>query len=426
MPDYPSNFVYSSQSGTTSTLPFITHFDVRDPNIYDVNYSVQTRWVNVPDETEWILRGFTSTTGVVFADWLLIGSSVTGVETLTGNTGGPVGLDNNHNINVVGDGTTATVVGTPLNNTLTITALFTETTYVENSGTATPSAGTLNVLGTNGITTSGSGNTIDITTAGNIALTYVEDSGSAVAVGQILNIKGGTGIATSGAGNTITITSISPNINQIVRQVFTSSGTYTPTVGMQYCDIEMYGGGGGSGGTAGTGASQGAAAGGGGQGEYAVGLFSAAAIGASQGVVIGAGGVGAVAGNNPGGAGGNTSVGALISAFGGGGGQGSPAYSPPAGGSSDGGLGGTGGSGGDYRIAGQAGGASINANGGSDNSAGFGGGMGGGAGGQWTPPKAATGYGGGAGGPAQGMNTAAQKGAAGFAGVIIITEYVAI
>lgn len=44
------------------------------------------------------------------------------VETLTGNSGGAVGPSGN-NINIVGDGTTATVVGNPGTNTLTITAL---------------------------------------------------------------------------------------------------------------------------------------------------------------------------------------------------------------------------------------------------------------------------------------------------------------
>jgi hypothetical protein len=45
------------------------------------------------------------------------------VETLTGNSGGAVGPSAGNNINVVGDGVTATVVGVPGTNTLTITAL---------------------------------------------------------------------------------------------------------------------------------------------------------------------------------------------------------------------------------------------------------------------------------------------------------------
>src|SRR5216684_2514100 len=37
------------------------------------------------------------------------------------------------------------------------------------------------------------------------------------------------------------------NPPKLVRQVFTSSGTYTPTTNMVYCDIEVVGGGGGTG-----------------------------------------------------------------------------------------------------------------------------------------------------------------------------------
>jgi hypothetical protein len=50
------------------------------------------------------------------------------------------------------------------------------TTYVTNSGNATPAANILNVLGTNGISTSGSGNTITITNASPTnTLTLIDD-----------------------------------------------------------------------------------------------------------------------------------------------------------------------------------------------------------------------------------------------------------
>jgi hypothetical protein len=95
-------------------------------------------------------------------------------------------------------------------------------------------------------------------------------------------------------------------------QVFTSSGTYTPTAGMVYCVIEAVGGG-GSGST--TNLNSG---GGGGGGAYGRAVFTAVTIGASQAVTIGAGGVSVTA--SAGNAGGTTSVGSLISAGGGTGG----------------------------------------------------------------------------------------------------------
>lgn len=76
------------------------------------------------------------------------------------------------------------------------------------------------------------------------------------------------------------------------RQVFTSSGTYTPTTGMTYCLVEIIGGGGGGGGCQATNSTQFCVSGGGGGGEYASGIFTISAIGSSQTVTIGAGGAG--------------------------------------------------------------------------------------------------------------------------------------
>lgn len=104
-------------------------------------------------------------------------------------------------------------------------------------------------------------------------------------------------------------------------QVFTNSGTYTPTAGMDYCIIECVGGGGGGAGAY-SGVPNGAIVGsGGGGGGYSRLIASAATIGASKTVTIGAGGA---AGSNIGGAGGTggtTSVGAICTALGGAGGN---------------------------------------------------------------------------------------------------------
>ena len=60
------------------------------------------------------------------------------VETLTGNSGGAVGPDASDNINVIGDGTTVNVVGTPGTNTLTISAINAGFTWVEKSTVDSP------------------------------------------------------------------------------------------------------------------------------------------------------------------------------------------------------------------------------------------------------------------------------------------------
>ncbi len=117
----------------------------------------------------------------------------------------------------------------------------------------------------------------------------------------------------------------------VATQVFTSSGTYTPTAGMQFCIIECVGGGGGGGGVSGT-ASQYYIGGGGGAGAYSRKLATAATVGASQAVTVGAAGAGGVGAAN-GAAGTTTNVGGICSAGGGGGANFASNASAPASGS---------------------------------------------------------------------------------------------
>ena len=226
--------------------------------------------------------------------------------------------------------------------------------------------------------------------------------------------------ATDSSGN------LSMRALSVVTQVFTSTGTYTPTVGMVYCISEVVGSGGGSGGVATTGAATSGFSGGGGGGEYARGVFSAATIGASQAITIGAGGLAGTAGKNTGGTGGTCSVGALITALGGTGGSGSDALGTGTGESNPGGSGGTGGTGGSFRVQGSPGGNGtfsfglfgFSGNGGNSYFSGGAKGLvsaGAGNAGQL--------YGGGGGG-SSGFNQAAITGTAGAKGIVVITEYV--
>lgn len=141
-----------------------------------------------------------------------------------------------------------------------------------------------------------------------IANSKVLGSGAAGAGSAYSELTLGTNLSMS--GNTL---NASGGISIITPQIFTSSGTYTPTSGMKYCIIEVLGGGGAGGGSIGNNQGFGGAYGG-----YARKVVSAATIGASQTVTIGAGGTG-VSGAS-GNAGGTTSVGSIISATGGSGG----------------------------------------------------------------------------------------------------------
>ncbi|EOD4129070.1 phage tail protein, partial [Yersinia enterocolitica] len=108
-------------------------------------------------------------------------------------------------------------------------------------------------------------------------------------------------------------------------KTFTSTGTYMPTTGTAYIEVEAVGGGGASGSLSATGAGQGGITVPGSNGAYAFASFT---TGFSSGVsvVIGSGGVG-IFGNGP--AGGSTAFGTLLSCPGGPGSFVSLAITPP-------------------------------------------------------------------------------------------------
>lgn len=225
-------------------------------------------------------------------------------------------------------------------------------------------------------------------------------------------------------------------VKTVRRQVFTASGTYTPSAGMLYAVLEcVAGGGGGGGSTASGGVYDGG--GGGGGGGYARLFASAATIGASKAVTIGAGGTAGAAAGGAGGAGGDSSVGTLCVAKGAGGGTGGTASTGGTGGSGGGsGLGGTG----DIQVPGKSGESGMYINtppvgfagwgsGGGNAALGFGMGgrpaysQNGGAAGSTPAGVAGTQYGAGGSGSICTNYASGNVGGAGAAGVVIITEF---
>lgn len=214
-------------------------------------------------------------------------------------------------------------------------------------------------------------------------------------------------------------------------QVFTSSGTYTPTSGMVYCIIECVGGGGGGGSAVIASVGYSFHGGGGGGGGYSRKRATAADIGASKTVTIGAGGGGGSgSGLNNGAAGGDTSVDTLCVGKGGSGGQYGSIGQLAVGGA--GGVAGTG----DVTATGGAGQAGVYVTSGGANNI-LMGGQGGnsalGAGGKAVLANSAaaagndgTGYGGGgAGAGANNSASASASGGDGANGIVIVTEFVA-
>jgi len=364
-------------------------------------------------------------------------SSLGGITTITGNTGGAESpLSGNFNIlgtgsiTVVGSANTETVELTGLTNhnvlvgagTATITNVAPSATagipLISEGSTTDPAFGTAVVAG------GGTGNTTftaySVICAGTTATGAFQNVSGLGSTAQVLTSNGAATLPTWQASSGANA------FNSINIQTFTSSGTYTPTSGMMYCIVQCIGGGGAGGGVAATGAANYAVAGGGGAGEYSVGAFSAATIGASQTVTIGAGGTPGSAGANAGGTGGTTSLGALITSVGGVGGGGGAVQTLAT--FEFGGAGGSGGTGGQVRIGGTAGFYGIGQQGtqlligGSGGNSPLGGGLGSFS--STTTGPAASGYGAGGGGSSNGNSQSAKAGGGGGKGTIIITEYI--
>lgn len=126
----------------------------------------------------------------------------------------------------------------------------------------------------------------------------------ALAASNILG-RGSTGniaALTLGAGLTLSGTVLSVKQLSVNTQIFTSSGTYTPTTGMAYCRVQVQGGGNKGGGGSSSGLPSG---GGGGAGAYGESWLSSATVGSSQTITIGSG------------SGGTSSFGSLIICTGG-------------------------------------------------------------------------------------------------------------
>jgi len=152
----------------------------------------------------------------------------------------------------------------------------------------------------------------------NLAGTGISVSGATgnvtIANTGVTSIVAGSNISVSGATGAVTISGKGGLLNV---QIFTSSGTYTPTTGTNSIIVEIVGGGGaGAGLPAVTAGNTGISSGGGGA-AYAKGRFTTGFSGAT--ITIGAGGTSTSGGT--GASGGTTSFGALMSAPGGGGAQ---------------------------------------------------------------------------------------------------------
>lgn len=231
----------TAYTGTNANQPPNMNFASRVPNQFDIGFSVGDFWINDSvtfNQRLWVLvslEGDATSKGQL-AHWVQLGPGVpSNVNTLTGNSGGVVPPDGANNINVIGDGLTATVVGTPGINTLTITATTNVPLQFDaDVGSATAIANIINVVGAGSTTTSAAGNTITInsTGGGSGILTLTGDVGGAVGPdgANNVNLLGSADIIVTGNPGTNTLTIDSAGF--LANQFDTDSGTAIPVGGI--------------------------------------------------------------------------------------------------------------------------------------------------------------------------------------------------
>jgi len=207
---------------------------------------------------------------------------------------------------------------------------------------------------------------------------------------------------------------------------FLANGTYTPSAAVLYAVVECVGGGGGSAGVDAPGALEVATSSSGGSGGYVRKTYSRSSLVPSVTVTVGTGGAGGAAGANPGTAGGDTTFLGLTA----GGGQPGIGTAAGATAAADGGLGGTA-TGGDVNIVGYTGASASfqrDATYFITNQAPVDTPSQAASGGVYNPnqtPRSGSLYGGGASGHCRtdSFFPGSQAGAAGAAGIVIITEF---
>lgn len=185
----------TAYTGTDAIQPPDVHFRDRDPTEFDTkNYSIMDLWLNTSTDKPWILVSLagTPTSGGELATWIPLGGGGGGgsLNSLTGDNAVVVPGDVNGNINLLGVAGHTSVIGNAGTNTLTIDAGDSvPTSFVTDSGTATPSFNVLNVVGGANIATSGSGNTVTVKVAGttNHSLQLGNASGSLTSLGVATN-----------------------------------------------------------------------------------------------------------------------------------------------------------------------------------------------------------------------------------------------
>lgn len=196
--------------------------DVKGPN---GQFFVGQSWVDKTTNLVYVLTSFSSSQGVVTANWeQLLSSSIAGISTLTGDSGGALSPVLG-NINIVG-GTNTTVAGA--GNTLTINvsvpssitwqAIGANQTLVINNGYFCTAGGALSLALP---AVSAVGDTIIVSLDGSTSWTITQpNAGSQIRLGSTQTTLGvGGSLASTAVGDTVTLVCETANARWVVTDV---------------------------------------------------------------------------------------------------------------------------------------------------------------------------------------------------------------
>jgi hypothetical protein len=221
----------------------------KDPTTYDwQNFYLGDEWLNSTTNTVWKLVSLSGN----LATWVKQAGTNVGLQTLTGNSGGAVSPTLG-NINVVGDGTSINIVGTPGTSTLTATATgtfatpipvssggtgvssFTPYAVITGGTTSTGPLQSVSSVGTSGqvLTSNGAGELPSFQSTSGETSEFLSgnDASTASPAAGVITFTGAGGNTIHASGSTVTITGSGSNP---ATSFITSptTGTATPSSGV--------------------------------------------------------------------------------------------------------------------------------------------------------------------------------------------------
>lgn len=124
----PGAAVYTQGFGTRPENVETPTIQPRAPSLTDTNWPLGKRWIDTLDNAEYVLTSFSSSLGVVSANWALLGTATGALNTLTGDSGGAI-APSAGNITLAGTAGQIATTGSGSTITFSLIGPYTPATY---------------------------------------------------------------------------------------------------------------------------------------------------------------------------------------------------------------------------------------------------------------------------------------------------------